>query len=252
MRLSRNFFFVPALICVVGFLILFGAGPASATSYTYEIFSSPFEQSLLDGLYHGNTTNQFGGSVTPDGTGFSLCSGGNCSNVNPPALPLPAYVPPTSYYATFLGINNVNQVAVTYGNAYGPCYSYSWQNGVYTPIAGQDPHVTGINNRGEIVGSFANSGASGYAYVWENGQSTTLIPSGTSWEFTRPYGINEEGTVWGWGSIMGAGFGRMLNGIWSYEYWFTATPVRTPEPYNLLLIASGLIALLGFRKSIRK
>ncbi len=44
----------------------------------------------------------------------------------------------------------------------------------------------------------------------------------------------------------------MLNGIWSTEYWFTAAPVRTPEPYTLLLIASGLLAIFGLRKSIRR
>jgi hypothetical protein len=236
--------------CVVGVLSLFAifgfTGAALATSYTYEIYSTPFNQSALDSIYSYNTTNQLGDTVLANGNGFSLCLGGNCSQVNPPSLPNPA-----SNQVTFLGINNRDQVAVTYGNPFGPCYSYSWEKGVYTQLSGMyDAHITGINNRGEIVGSYNNNLATGYAYVWQSGQSTALNPSGASWEYTRPYGINEEGKVWGWGNILG--LGRMLDGMWSNEYWFTATPVRTPEPYNLLLIASGLIALLGLRKSVRR
>ena len=109
-----------------------------------------------------------------------------------------------------------------------------WNNG--TEINLGPGTAFGINNLGQVVGVL-----NGNAFIWENGTLTdlnTLIPINSGWILERATDINELGQIVGRGIMYGENHGFLL------------TPI--PEPTTILLLGTGLIVLVGFRRKFKK
>ncbi len=116
--------------------------------------------------------------------------------------------------------------------------AFIWQNGVMTYLGslpgatGAADYARGINNLGQVVGM---SGS--HAFVWDSVDgmqdlNDLLDASGTGWQLTHPYDINDRGQI--------VGFGTNPAGL---SHAFVLTPI--PEP-STLAIWSLLGAVVGF------
>lgn len=123
------------------------------------------------------------------------------------------------------GINNSGQIVGSFGLDTG---------GSFTAInvpGSNSTSASGINNSGQIVGSFNFPSGQGFLYM--GGSFTTIDVPGFCCTFAE--GINDNGQIVGW-----VGYPA------SPEMAFVATPVATPEPASWLMLAAGLVGLLGY------
>ncbi len=145
---------------------------------------------------------------------------------------------PGALWTVASSINNVGQIAGTfrYPGAVGYIHGFVLSNGVFSMVdepGALDAYpygtiVTGINDSGDLVGSLSNP-SGGCAFIYQQNSFTCFSVPGAL--YTYPFGINNAGQIVG-----SYGFSA------SRSYGFIATPV--PEPAALMLVTSGLIALI--------
>jgi hypothetical protein len=119
-------------------------------------------------------------------------------------------------------INNSGAIIGTYLDDNGQWHGFMFAENTYTTLAGMDTPL-GINDAGQVVGLNNNLGV-----LYTNGVYTPLDFNGV------PSDINNKG------QIAGFYYGN------DAAYAFIATPV--PLPPTVLLLGSGLLGLMGFRK----
>lgn len=143
-----------------------------------------------------------------------------------------------SGHTTAFAINNLGQV-VGYSGLLDPTtmQPFIWRDGVMTDLGSlsgptASGYARGVNNLGQVVGM---SGS--HAFVWDSVDgmqdlNDLLDASGTGWQLTHPYDINDRGQI--------VGFGTNPAGL---SHAFVLTPI--PEP-STLAIWSLLGAVVGF------
>jgi probable HAF family extracellular repeat protein len=126
-------------------------------------------------------------------------------------------------------INDVGQVAGSSGD-----HAFRWQNGHMKNLGQLHAHgtyATSINNNGDVVGGAANLG---YAGAWLSTGSgnikdlATLIPRNSGWFFDQASGINDVGTIVGFGTPTAGGT----------THAFLVTPTSAPAAAVTISAAS--------------
>jgi probable HAF family extracellular repeat protein len=105
----------------------------------------------------------------------------------------------------------------------------------------------GINNTGQIVGECDAFSGGEYAFIFSDGTMTdlnSLIDSASGWELWYANSINDVGQI--------VGQGRISTAISTDNHAFLLTPINTPEPSTLVLLAIGAAGLLGHAWRRRK
>jgi len=114
---------------------------------------------------------------------------------------------PGNSYA--FGINNAGQIvgsADTSAGARAFLYDADLITNLGT-LGGTNSYAFGINSLKQITGSSQNSRDAMQAFLWENGRLSNLnelVPVAFGWDLRDARGINDLGTIIGWGFINGA------------------------------------------------
>ena len=138
------------------------------------------------------------------------------------------------------GINSSGEVVGEADTASGllHAFTYTTTGGMVDlgTLSGSNSEANGINDLGVVVGYAGN-----YAFVYSNGTLTNLntvtvnLPVGFS--LTSAYAINLSGYI--------VGYGTNAAGL---RHAFLLTPIATPEPTSLAMLAVGGVALLIRRR----
>ncbi len=189
---------------------------SSSTSYAYGI----------------NDLGQIVGTMVPFGSQGFLWENGQLTDLSD--------LVGGSGHTTPFAINNQGQV-VGYSGSLGPTTSqpFIWENGVMEDL-GSLPgrtdwgYARGINDFGEVVGS-----SGGHAFAWDSVSgirdlNDLLDNSGTDWELTHAYDINDSGII--------VGMGTNPDG---FSHGVLLTPI--PEPSTFVLLTISIVSLLACR-----
>lgn len=152
---------------------------------------------------------------------------------------------------TFAGVNNFDQMVGWVHDAFND-EAVLWDNGEVTMLGylGSGYHhssASAINDRGQIVGTSADGGYDNeLSFIWEYGQiydlNDLIINSIDGLILTNARDINNSGQIVGTAELNGVRHGFLLDPV----------PAPVPEPSTILLVATGLIGLAGFRKKFKK
>jgi hypothetical protein len=256
----------------------------ASTSYVssggvYSVVNVPGSQSGTTLVLNLNSNGQFVGGYTDTNGGVHgfFYDGTNYQTVNY----TPTTVPPTPGLVTLslAGINNHGMAVGTGTDIFGNTYSFTYANGVVTPITNPAGSLgaIGINDSGAIVGSF-NNGASAFLLQGSN-LTTFTAPNGI---FTIAGDINDSGAIVGIyldPNFVSHGFlyengvftsiddplasplgeGTMVNGINNegqiVGFYFDSNGITNsfvaqlvvPEPGSLTLLSVAGVAAAGWR-----
>jgi probable HAF family extracellular repeat protein len=217
-----------------GSAFLFSGGPNSAWT---EIGTLGGNYNIAYGI---NDYGQVVGQATTPGdyTFYAyLCSGGTTmTNLGT----LSGGTASTAY-----AINNSGQVVGQADISSGPnslALAFLWSSGSgmqnLGTFGGNYSIAYAINNLGQVVGG-ANTSSDGYddAFLYSGGvmqDLNNLISPNSGWVLEDATGINDSGQICGDGEYQGK------------QDAFLLTPISTPEPSALALLAAGALGLLGY------
>ncbi|MDQ2773734.1 MAG: hypothetical protein M3Y57_02225 [Acidobacteriota bacterium] len=152
------------------------------------------------------------------------------------------------------GINNHGQVVGTAQTSAGYLNAFSW-----TPkgmvdlgtLGGSVSAAYGVNDSGDVVGySLTDCKGAAHGFFDENGimfDLNNLLPLGSQWTITAAYAVDNSGDILGTGSYLGESYAVELRS--GQNLLSAVSPVATPEPSALILVAIGLIAVSRFGRS---
>jgi probable HAF family extracellular repeat protein len=179
-------------------------------------------------------------------------------------------------------INDNNQVVGLYDNN----KAFLWEDGIITNLGvlpgGDYTRANDINNKGQVVGRSHANGTTDHAFLWDNGTMIDLETYSGAYGSSRANAINNNGEIVGWltgekAALWKDGVTYDLNSLifgateWQlHEAWdindkgqivgkmeyndqahaFLLTPI--PIPGAVWLLGTGLIALAGLRRKLKK
>jgi len=156
------------------------------------------------------------------------------------------------------GINNSGAVVGSASLANGYEHAFLAMGGALTDLGtlgGGSSFAYSINNGGSVVGySWLASGQNTHAFIYQNGfmlDLNSLLPSGSGWELTEAYGINDAGQVTGSGLFNGQVSAFRLDP----DHGAIQSSSAVPDPGTTSLVSIGLgllIVRLRGKTSIRR
>jgi probable HAF family extracellular repeat protein len=147
------------------------------------------------------------------------------------------------------GINDSGQIAGSSGTASGATHAFFYDGAMHDlgTLGGSLSEGRAINSSGQIVGdSFIAGNSLTHAFVYDETHGmqdlNSLIDPLSGWSLENAYGINDRGQI--------TGTGILTTQFDSPHYAFVLTPV--PEPSSIVLVALGVMGLLGYVSSARR
>jgi len=259
------------LTCVV---LVFTSGIALATSMAYSELVMDNFQFTFTGFNH----NSYVDWGPPDIVGWEKSYSKALKNTNGPNIPIPALNTTNSGYASFATIDSGDNMALAYtgmnnnaayalAKAKGMSSEYlgqAWQSGFFTVYGGGNVQVS-VDYTWTVDLQTDNLGEAAYAFAWaELALQKNWDPDNEIWHYTK-----RDPTF---SDLQFVGNGDDLDNYtasgtltWDFDYGcyeegrfqvlanaYAKTTEPVPEPATMLLLGSGLLGLMGFRRKFKK
>ncbi len=104
-------------------------------------------------------------------------------------------------------INSSGNIVGTSYTASGDAHAFLWDGGMTdlgVLTGGDTSWALGINDSDEVVGTSNVTGGAFHAFIWDSTNGirnlNDLVDAGEGWTLTRATGINDDGSITGWGT----------------------------------------------------